>query len=666
MANEQVLVIEDSVESNQFIVDYVLKPNGYRVVVAYDGEEGLNIALTEKPDLILLDMNMPKMSGLDVLHALKEQDITIPVIVMTFHGSEKLAVQAFRLGIKDYVLKPFKVPEMLESITRALTEARLRQERDELTERLLSTNQELEQRVRELNTLFGIGKSVTSLLDQGRLLDRLMEAAIYLTKAEAASLLSLENKSQTLHLVAAQGLDDRPKQSQRQKIEDVLATEVMTTGQPLLMNRTEATDVEFPEQLSALIYVPLKNKDRVQGVLTVTNRQPGQEFTNHDLRLLSTLADYAAISLENARLFHQVESEGAKLATVLNEIDEPIMVIDNDDNIAMANLAFCQVFELGMTVVEEHSLVELLNHEALLEFAQKDPGVGGYKAEFSFEDRTFLATLTPILGVGRAVIMQDITHFKVLDQIKSDFVSTVSHDFRTPLLSLKGYAEMLEKAGPLTEKQRIFSERLASGIEKMMALVDNLLDLSKIDADFESDPRVVDLGQVAIEVVAEFQAQASRKHQHLIYHSPLEPALVVGDQVRLRQVIYNLVGNALKYTPTNGQVSALLQVSGGQILFKIQDNGPGIPPAEQPFVFDKFYRVENKARDDMPGTGLGLAICKSIIEKLGGTIWLESGYPQGSDYQQGSTFVFTLPLAPPDALQADDDPVLDSKALPTS
>src|SRR5262245_45167662 len=170
MSGELVLIIDDAKPSVQFITDYVLKPHNYRFLVAYNGEDGLHLALKQNPDLILLDMNLPRMSGIQVLDALRAHEAKIPVIVMTFHGSETLAVQAFRLGAKDYILKPFTDVEMLEAMERALTEVRLRQERDELTRRLLTSNRELEKHLRELNTLFGLGKSVTSLLDHDKLL----------------------------------------------------------------------------------------------------------------------------------------------------------------------------------------------------------------------------------------------------------------------------------------------------------------------------------------------------------------------------------------------------------------------------------------------------------------------------------------------------------------
>jgi two-component system NtrC family sensor kinase len=120
MANERVLLIENSTQTIDFIINYILKPNNYKTLVAQDGEVGLKMAIEQRPDLILLDLNMPKLTGIEVLDALNSQNIKIPVIVMTFHGSETLAVQAFRLGIKDYILKPFTLTEMLQAIEQAL------------------------------------------------------------------------------------------------------------------------------------------------------------------------------------------------------------------------------------------------------------------------------------------------------------------------------------------------------------------------------------------------------------------------------------------------------------------------------------------------------------------------------------------------------------------
>ena len=184
MTGETILVVDDSRPTRDFMVDYVLKPKGYRAILAVDGEEGVQLALEQHPDLIILDMELPRMDGMEVLHALKARGLNIPVIMATAHGSEQVAIEAFRLGVRDYVPKPFEVNGMIKTIEHALAETRMRKERDELFSRLLQTNRSLEARLRELNTLYGISKSVTMLLDHDSLLRRIVEAAQFVTGAQ--------------------------------------------------------------------------------------------------------------------------------------------------------------------------------------------------------------------------------------------------------------------------------------------------------------------------------------------------------------------------------------------------------------------------------------------------------------------------------------------------
>ncbi len=641
MADERVLVVDDSAENIEFIVDYVLKPNGYIPSTARDGVEGLRKAQREHPDLILLDMNMPKMTGIEVLEALQNEGLQIPVILMTFHGSETLAVTAFRQGIKDYILKPFQIEEMLDAMERALTEVRLRRERDDLMARLIGANRMLEQRVRELNTLFSIGKSVTALLDLDKLLARLVEAAVYLTGAEEGSLLLLNEQSQELYMVAAQGLDERIAHSIKIRVvEDSLASEVIKTGEPIILTGDEIQRVKTAHPAKSLIYVPLKVKNQISGVLGVDKHQTDQPFTKHHVRLLSVLASYAAIALENARLFAQAESERTKLATVLGGTEEPVLVTTGRDNrIVLANAAARRAFGLGTTVVEGQPLAQLIDNEKLVNFVTGAPEIGSaQKSEIPLSDgRTLYATLTPIPGVGRAVIMQDITHLKELDQMKTEFVSTVSHDLRSPLTSIQGYAQMLKSVGPLNEKQESFVERITQGVNRTTELVNDLLDIGRIEAGLDMEMVPCDVSSIVREVVEQFKDTANAKSQKLVYHGPPKLPRVRGNGLRLRQVISNLAGNAIKYTPEGGEVRLTVRMENNTLLLSVEDNGIGIPPGDLPYIFDKFYRVESKQTAGIQGTGLGLAICKSVVEKHRGRIWAES------EPGKGSIFYVALP-----------------------
>ena len=151
MAGETILIVDDAQQNHHFLNDYVLVPNGYKPMSARDGVEGLQMALRMRPDLILLDLNMPRMDGMEVLRQLNANSVDIPVILMTFHGSEDIAVEVYRMGVRDYVIKPFYPDEMLRAIEKSLGESRLKKEKDALIDRLMQSNKELQSRVSELN-----------------------------------------------------------------------------------------------------------------------------------------------------------------------------------------------------------------------------------------------------------------------------------------------------------------------------------------------------------------------------------------------------------------------------------------------------------------------------------------------------------------------------------
>ena len=193
MAGERILIVDDGRENRDFLVEYIIQPNGYVPLIGRDGQEGLEVALTERPDLILLDLQMPKMNGIEVLENLAAAQADIPVILMTFHGSEEIAVEVYRLGVRDYVKKPYTVEEMTLAIDRSLTEVRLRREKEALTERLLQANRDLQVRLKELDVLYTVGKSVTELTNMNELLPRIVDAAALVTQGEESYIYLLEN-----------------------------------------------------------------------------------------------------------------------------------------------------------------------------------------------------------------------------------------------------------------------------------------------------------------------------------------------------------------------------------------------------------------------------------------------------------------------------------------
>lgn len=309
MSGETVLVADDRTDNVDFLRQYVLEPNGYQVRSATDGNAALSIAIEEDVDLVISDLVMPNLNGLELMEELRKAGKEIPTILMTFHGSEETAVNAFRLGARDYIIKPFTVEEMIEAIDRALAEARLRRERDELTQHLIQANRQLEQHVKELRILYGLARSVTSLLDLELVLNRVVEAAVYLTGAEEGSLMLIDEESGDLYMRAARGVGEKHARGFRVRVEDSIAGSVLRTGEPVMLGGTRQDDtykVKTDYFVKALLNVPLKVGDEVIGVLTVNNRDSARAFSSRHMRMLIALADYASISIYNAGLYQDL------------------------------------------------------------------------------------------------------------------------------------------------------------------------------------------------------------------------------------------------------------------------------------------------------------------------------------------------------------------------
>jgi PAS domain S-box-containing protein len=574
------------------------------------------------------------------MEALKEKRLNIPVILMTFHGSESLAVQFFRLGVKDYLIKPFTVEEMLESIDQALTEVRLRKERDQALASLVQANRQLGRRVKELNIFYSIGKSVASLLDLEKLLGRVVEAAVYISGAEEGFLMLVDEETGELYVRAAQGPKEKYPRNLKLRVQDSIADGVVRTGEAVMIGGSgRKDDIRTAYLVKALLSAPLKTKDKVIGVLSVDNKTSEKTFTDNDLYLLSALADYAAIAIENAQLFTAVQSERRKLETIIGSTEDAVIVTDSEMHVLLLNRAARRAFGIKSAETASQPIAQVVKNKSLINLFIRSIGDSqAHRAEIPLEDgRTLNANLTPIPGVGYATVMQDITHLKELDRMKSEFVSNVSHDLRSPLTTIKGFAQLLPKAGPLTPQQQEFNAKILRGVENITVLIQDLLDLGKIEAGVGLKMDVCQLDAIINKVVEGLRSQAEAKRQCLDVelHPQLHP--VLGNDLRLGQVVANLVGNAIKYTPDGGLISVRANNNNGQIMVSVQDTGFGIPLADQPYIFDKFYRVQSEEMEGISGTGLGLAIVKSVIERHNGRVWVES------EPGVGSTFTFILP-----------------------
>jgi len=287
MAGEQVLVVDDSKESREFLISAVLKPNNFEAIQARDGAEGLEIARRAKPDLIILDYQMPRMDGRQVLEALRRENLNIPTILMTFHGSEDIAIEVFRLGVRDYVKKPYTVEEMLGAVNRSLTESRLVRERDELSARLMTANRGLNNRLRELNILYNFGRLVAEHPEGSQHAARVVETATLLTNAEQGILWQVQPAG--IVVLASREAGETHGQPDSTPSIDSWAAKAITATSPVIMPPT------FPHGYR--LAVPIRFRGQAIGALGVERSTSGTAFSPQEQALLLTLADHVALIL---------------------------------------------------------------------------------------------------------------------------------------------------------------------------------------------------------------------------------------------------------------------------------------------------------------------------------------------------------------------------------
>ncbi|MCP4428009.1 MAG: GAF domain-containing protein [Chloroflexi bacterium] len=804
MSGECILVVDDSKEIVRHLAELTLPAFGYKTLSAHDGPSGLELIREVEADLIMLDYNLPGMTGIDVLQRMAQESINTPVVLMTGYGSELSAIEAFRLGAKDYLIKPFTIDEIVETIDRALVETRLLHDKQELAEQLRRTKAEMSRQAHEMDTLSSIGKAITSLLSVDKILQRVLEAATYLTNAEDSAVWLPDASGTQLQ---AYGKLHRDKDSLPPNELGIIGSqvgEVMQTGRPLRQSMFSGQGIKVKTGFfaRAILYAPLTLRGTTIGVLGVSNHEAFRAFSERDEFLLSFLADYAAIALENARVFqasdqalalgmeelntligitHTITSsldldevikmtikqvhrswnieasslwlldEKKQVLTVLDnvgtpmeilsqvavpvgrgfvgyvaetgkwiytndvashpvhyqEVDEltgfdtrallcvplqfggriigalqllnkldggfddrdveraltiaaavaiavtnallfneaetrkqhleatlehtnnPILIMDMADNVVLLNQDARTLLGLtkgvvGRPVTEIVQLPELLT---LLTQSTEEEGFS--QNELTLPDGTvWLPLIAPIPDLGRILILQDITRQKALSKAKDNFITTVSHDMRSPLNTISGFASNLGDVGPLNEQQRLFVDHIQNATERMMDLVNGLLELAKVTAELEHDYSSCDMLAIAEDVINEFQGPALTKQVSLNLEVKEPVDFVEGDEKQLRRALSNLVDNALKYSSEGQQVDVILTPEPNSVLISVQDQGPGISDDDLPFIFDKFYR--SKKNSHVVGSGFGLALVDSIARAYGGDAWAENRNDSGS------------------------------------
>jgi PAS domain S-box-containing protein len=503
----------------------------------------------------------------------------------------------------------------------------------------------LRARLEELNQLLLVSQGVASSLEMQDAVQPILEAVLA-TGASAVRVALLPS---------AQAQDETPLRFALGPAKDVYAyidDPVLSLTQQqerlVLTNPARLRSLDLPAgqpQPGALAAVALRHENRYYGVLWAAYNQP-RSFSDEDLRFFSTLAGQAALAAANAHLFRSAEVGRQRLAAILASTPDPVVVTDQQNRLLLANPAAKQALGAITGSAEGQPTERVIAQKELVDLLQVFE-TGKQSTEVVLPDgKVYFATASSVLvegrPVGRVCVLRDITHLKELDALKSDFVATVSHDLRSPLTLMRGYATMLEMVGNLNEQQRSYIQKMIGGVENMSRLVNNLLDLGRIEAGVGLQVEQVALKDVIESSVDVLQIQSSQKNVRLGVEAEkgLPPA-IEADRALLQQAVYNLVENAIKYTPEGGWIVLRVKARPEGIQFEVQDSGIGIAPADQPRLFEKFYRGSQREARAQRGSGLGLAIVRSVAERHGGKVWLES------QVGQGSTFFLLIPYILP-------------------
>ena len=636
MTQEKILLILKDPQLGQLLERSALKPAGYEVETVADKSCAIKALEVSKPDLIIIGDPLDGGNAIELGADLLNHDPLTPVLLLASQHTDELVRQALRAGFYDYLTPPMRPAEVIQSLQAA------QQRRQNLREWTLVESRQsaksIQKRLDGLETLQAIGNQITSSLDLDQVLTAVVNAAVELTGAEEGSLLLYDKDGGNLYMRAERNIQAEVARTFRLPIHDSLAGQVMRTGEPVCLNKDQPFKILTNYLVYALIFVPLIIQERVIGILGIANRQHGHTLSEEHITLLSALAGYAAIAIENARSFEQAESEHRKLETLLTNTEEGIIITDVEGRLVLVNRTTQLLFGLQGTNFVGKPIEEIIEHPDIVEMFSLEKRSQSFRAEIALENgRVLNAQLTPIPEVGIVLVMQDITYLKELDQIKSDFVNTVSHDLRTPLTAILGYVELLDRVGSINAQQAEFIRRIQVSVNNITALINDLLDLGRIEAGFDTRKEVVPMYVILRYAIDGIRNRAQEKGQSLILEADETLPPTIGNPIRLRQMISNLIGNAIKYTQPEGVIRVCGRAEGGQMIVQVIDNGPGILPSDQPYIFDKFYRGSN-VLGDISGTGLGLAIVKSIVENHQGRIWVDSAPGEGS------TFTVVLPI----------------------
>ncbi len=425
---------------------------------------------------------------------------------------------------------------------------------------------------------------------------------------------------------------------ERQRIMDMpMFAEMMRARGPVMIQDAEH-DPRIPAfmdvfRLMAVLCVPLIRQDKIIGAIGLDNTERRRPITAAQVAMATTLASQVALAIDNVRLFDEMQGQRARLAEIFDSTSDGILFVRQDGIVESANRRATEM--LGGQTLVDRALAEVV------------PGADGGRTEGDLVlgggARVLRWAARPARNaagevVGFTLTLRDVTEEREVSQMKSDFVSFVTHQLRTPLSGIRWMLELAQEEGELPPSAAGYVGDAKAASERLIGLVNELLDVARLEQGKLAVHRErVDVPALTRELVEGLRVLVDEKSHALTLTVEDGVHEVVADPQLLRQVLLNLVSNAIKYTPSPGTIGIAIGRRGPTVAWEIRDNGIGIPRESQRRLFEKFFRAENTAALETEGTGLGLYLVRLILEQFGGRVWCES------EEGKGSTFTIVLP-----------------------
>lgn len=355
--------------------------------------------------------------------------------------------------------------------------------------------------------------------------------------------------------------------------------------------------------------------------------------------------------LDNLMLNSDDDSQELRRLTsaLLEVMPDPVLVWDQDYKLHLYNASAAALFALSDESLGK-PLKAVVRSEALTAFARGSQMLSEWTPDWDGSNRlaAYVPHLQPVAGhdgetLGWVLLLHDITQLKGVNRSQNEFIHLVSHDLRSPLTVMRGFASMLEAGapGPVNAKQMEYIQKILSGIAQMTAQVENIQDAGRFDPDtgfYEMRRSPCDLGEIAVRIVQDHLIPAEKQEIEISVSVADDVPIINVDSLMMERAISNLIDNAIKYTPNGGKIEVAVRATGSQVQLAVHDNGFGVSPDNQKLLFQRHVRIPRAEHKKVKGSGLGLFIVRSVARQHGGSTWVESA--EG----QGSTFGLTIPL----------------------